>query len=96
MGKAACAEHDRHARRLSSARLDTGKRPPARGHRRLPALDARKLTSQPSELPSARHRAIIFDFDGVLADSEVLSKSVIAEIVTELGVPTTVDDAYRT
>jgi HAD superfamily hydrolase (TIGR01509 family) len=32
----------------------------------------------------------------VLADSEVLSNSVIAEIVTELGVPTTVDDAYRT
>ena len=32
----------------------------------------------------------------MLADSEVLSNSVIAEIVTELGVPTTVDDAYRT
>jgi HAD superfamily hydrolase (TIGR01509 family) len=32
----------------------------------------------------------------VLADSEVLSNSVLAEIVTELGVPTTVDEAYRT
>jgi HAD superfamily hydrolase (TIGR01509 family) len=32
----------------------------------------------------------------VLADSEVLSNTVIAEIVTELGKPTTVDDAYRT
>lgn len=32
----------------------------------------------------------------MLADSEVLSNSVIAEIVTELGVPTTVEDAYRT
>jgi HAD superfamily hydrolase (TIGR01509 family) len=31
----------------------------------------------------------------VLADSEVLSNSVIAEIVSELGVPTTIDDAYR-
>ena len=41
------------------------------------------------------HCAIIFDFDGVLADSEVLSNSVLADIVTELGVPTTVDDAYR-
>ena len=39
--------------------------------------------------------AIIFDFDGVIADSEVLSNTVIAEIVTELGVPTTVEDAYR-
>jgi HAD superfamily hydrolase (TIGR01509 family) len=31
----------------------------------------------------------------VLADSEVLSNTVIAEIVTELGKPTTVNDAYR-
>jgi HAD superfamily hydrolase (TIGR01509 family) len=43
-----------------------------------------------------KHRAIIFDFDGVLADSEVLSNTVIADVVTELGVPTSVDDAYRT
>ena len=41
-------------------------------------------------------RAIIFDFDGVIADSEVLSNTVLAEIVTELGVPTTVEDSYRT
>ena len=32
----------------------------------------------------------------MLADSEVLSNSVIAEIVSELGVPTSLDDAYRT
>jgi HAD superfamily hydrolase (TIGR01509 family) len=40
-------------------------------------------------------RAIVFDFDGVIADSEVLSNTVLAEVVTELGVPTTVEDAYR-
>jgi HAD superfamily hydrolase (TIGR01509 family) len=57
-----------------------------------PVADARKLSSP----LSARPRAIVFDFDGVLADSEVLSNTVIAEIVTELGVPTTVDDTYRT
>jgi HAD superfamily hydrolase (TIGR01509 family) len=39
--------------------------------------------------------ALIFDFDGVIADSEVLSNTVLAEIVTELGVPTTLEDAYR-
>jgi HAD superfamily hydrolase (TIGR01509 family) len=39
--------------------------------------------------------AIIFDFDGVIADSEVLSNTVLAEVVTELGVPTTLEDAYR-
>jgi len=32
----------------------------------------------------------------VLADSEVLSNSVIADVVSELGVPTSLDDAYRT
>lgn len=40
-------------------------------------------------------KAIIFDFDGVIADSEVLSNTVLAEVVTELGLPTTLDDAYR-
>ena len=39
--------------------------------------------------------AIIFDFDGVIADSEVLANAVLAEFVTELGVPTTVEDSYR-
>lgn len=32
----------------------------------------------------------------MLADSEVLSNSVIADVVSELGVPTSLDDAYRT
>jgi HAD superfamily hydrolase (TIGR01509 family) len=49
----------------------------------------------PGTKPGSRLRAIIFDFDGVLADSEVLSNTVIAEVVTELGVPTSLDDAYR-
>lgn len=38
---------------------------------------------------------IIFDFDGVIADSEVLSNTVLAECVSEAGLPTTLDDAYR-
>ena len=50
-------------------------------------------------MPSHRQfrstHAIIFDFDGVIADSEVLANTVLAEIVTELGVPTTLEDAYR-
>jgi HAD superfamily hydrolase (TIGR01509 family) len=40
-------------------------------------------------------RLIIFDFDGVIADSEVLSNTVLAECVSEAGLPTTLDDAYR-
>ncbi len=40
-------------------------------------------------------RLIIFDFDGVIADSEVLSNTVLAESVSEAGLPTTLEDAYR-
>jgi HAD superfamily hydrolase (TIGR01509 family) len=38
---------------------------------------------------------IIYDFDGVIADSEVLANAVLAEIVTELGRPTTLEDSYH-
>ena len=41
------------------------------------------------------NRWLIFDFDGVIADSEVLANCVLAEIVTALGVATTLEDAYR-
>ena len=40
-------------------------------------------------------RLLIFDFDGVLADSELPANAVLAEIVTELGVPMTADDSLR-
>jgi HAD superfamily hydrolase (TIGR01509 family) len=40
-------------------------------------------------------RLIIYDFDGVIADSEVLANAVLAKFVTELGVPTSLDDSYR-
>jgi beta-phosphoglucomutase-like phosphatase (HAD superfamily) len=38
-------------------------------------------------------RALIFDFDGVIADSEVIANAVLAEFTTRLGFPTTLDDA---
>ena len=40
-------------------------------------------------------RLIIFDFDGVIAESEVPANAVLAECVTELGVPTTLEDSYH-
>jgi HAD superfamily hydrolase (TIGR01509 family) len=40
-------------------------------------------------------RLIIFDFDGVLADSELLANTVLAEAVSDLGVPTTAEDSLR-
>src|ERR1700693_2489339 len=43
MGKAAYSQPDGDAFGLSALRLDAGKRPPARGHRRLPAVDAGQL-----------------------------------------------------
>lgn len=42
-----------------------------------------------------RTRLVIFDCDGVLVDSEVISNEVLAEVVTELGWPQTLDDALR-
>jgi HAD superfamily hydrolase (TIGR01509 family) len=38
---------------------------------------------------------IVFDFDGVIADSEILANTVLAEFVTELGVPMDVEDSLR-
>jgi beta-phosphoglucomutase-like phosphatase (HAD superfamily) len=38
---------------------------------------------------------LIFDFGGVVADSEVLANRVLAEIVTDVGVPTTLEGSYR-
>ena len=39
--------------------------------------------------------AIIFDFDGVIADSEALANTVLAEFVTNFGQPTTLDEALE-
>lgn len=39
--------------------------------------------------------AVVFDFDGVIADSEALANTVLAEAVTSLGRPTSLDDALR-
>ncbi|HWK85071.1 MAG TPA: HAD-IA family hydrolase, partial [Caldimonas sp.] len=38
---------------------------------------------------------MIFDFDGVIADSEALANVVLAEHVSALGSPTTLDDALE-
>jgi HAD superfamily hydrolase (TIGR01509 family) len=38
---------------------------------------------------------VIFDNDGVLVDSEPISNRLLAEYLTELGFPTTVEDSYR-
>ena len=41
-----------------------------------------------------RPRALILDFDGVLIDSEDEGNRLLAELLTELGHPTTVEDCY--
>jgi HAD superfamily hydrolase (TIGR01509 family) len=38
-------------------------------------------------------QAMIFDFDGVIVDSEILSNLLLAEALTELGHPTTLEEA---
>lgn len=39
---------------------------------------------------------IIFDYDGVIADSELLNNAVLAELLTETGLPTTLDESLAT
>lgn len=41
------------------------------------------------------HAAIIFDFDGVIADSEVRANQSLAESLTMVGMPTTYDECLR-
>ena len=43
----------------------------------------------------SRFDLIIFDFDGVVADSEVLSSTVLADVLTEAGLPTTLEDVLE-
>ena len=38
-------------------------------------------------------KGIIYDFDGVIADSEVLANLVLAEAVSSLGLPTTLEES---
>jgi HAD superfamily hydrolase (TIGR01549 family) len=38
---------------------------------------------------------LIFDFDGVIADSEALANTVLAEFVTALGHPTSLEDSLQ-
>ena len=40
-----------------------------------------------------RFDAIIFDFDGTIVDSEVTANTLLAEQLTSLGLPTTLDEA---
>jgi HAD superfamily hydrolase (TIGR01509 family) len=51
------------------------------------------LSPPPAAAPPAR--AVIFDCDGVLVDSEVLAAPILAALLTELGLPTTPADVDR-
>ncbi len=41
------------------------------------------------------HDLVIFDCDGVLVDSEVISNEVLARMLTRQGLPTTLSEARR-
>lgn len=40
--------------------------------------------------------SVIFDCDGVLVDTELVANSVLAGLISEMGVPTTLEDAMST
>jgi HAD superfamily hydrolase (TIGR01509 family) len=41
----------------------------------------------------SRFDLVIFDYDGVIADSELLNNAAMAEVLTGIGLPTTLDEA---
>ncbi len=41
----------------------------------------------------SRFDLVIFDYDGVIADSELLNNAAMAEVLTGIGLPTTTDEA---
>ncbi len=43
----------------------------------------------------AKPRLVIFDCDGVLVDSEPIASRVTAQMMTELGIPTSAEEAHR-
>ena len=50
---------------------------------------------QAVKCPAAMHELVIFDCDGVLVDSEVISNEVLARMLTREGLPTTLSEARR-
>lgn len=44
----------------------------------------------------SRFDLVIFDYDGVVADSELLNNQAMAEVLTGIGLPTTLDQALAT
>lgn len=52
---------------------------------------ARRFELMPSSIA-----LLVFDFDGVVADTEIVSNGVLADALSEIGLPTTLDDALRT
>ncbi len=62
VGKAAPAEPDRHAGRLSAERIDPGAGPPAQGDRRLQGWipgNRRKSIGAEASLPMVRYRSLV-------------------------------------
>ncbi|MBX9461014.1 MAG: hypothetical protein KL785_07990 [Brevundimonas sp.] len=45
---------------------------------------------------ASRYDLIIFDYDGVVADSELLNNLVLSELLTECGLATSLEDSLAT
>ena len=68
-------------KRAASAELAASKEPAA-------STDA-------TQTPTRRFRLVIFDCDGVLVDSEVITGRVFAAMLNELGIPVSLDDMFE-
>ena len=68
----------------------------ARSRRPAPTLPTVQRRDGESARIARVKRLIVFDFDGVIADSETLANTVLAEVMTELGAPMTPEAAMQT
>ena len=73
---------------------------PRRARRRPPpprraSPRARGGRARPGSSLDAVTRSVIFDCDGVLVDTELVSNTIFAELLTEAGLPTTLEDCMR-
>jgi HAD superfamily hydrolase (TIGR01509 family) len=59
------------------------------------AEEAAGLPAQAVKCSAVMHELVIFDCDGVLVDSEVISNEVLARMLTREGLPTTLRGARR-
>jgi HAD superfamily hydrolase (TIGR01509 family) len=73
-------------------REQRGREPPQRGAG-SPPRERSLVTTPPTVTVTTRYELVIFDNDGVVVDSELLANRVLADLLTEHGIPMTLEES---